>query len=161
MAGIDEIKSDIQNIDTALTATNTTVGTISTNIASMATGVMPNDLGSTTSPFSGCNATAVAAAATPQQIVAAAGASKSYYITKIIATNPTTAESAVLILQDEDDTALAVVVAANRDDATAGHPSGEYTFYPPIKTAANKALEVACIGDIGDSFMTIVGYVDD
>lgn len=140
---------------------NTTLTTSNTNLATIAGASMPNDLSSTTSPFSGVNSTAVAAAATPQQIVAAAGSGKSYYITQIIATNPTTSEKAVLVLQDEDDVFFAVVAAANRDEAALSAEAGKYSFYPPIKTNANKALEVSCIGDIGDSYMTIVGYVDD
>ncbi len=144
---LDEIKTNIVAMDTSLQ-------TVADTIA-----ILPSGLPDVPTAFNACNATAVAASATPRTIIAAGGAGKSYYITQIIATNPTTGEKAVLVLQDEDDVKYAVVIAANRDEAAASPAAGVYEFYPPLKTPANKALEVGCIGEIGDSYMTISGYV--
>lgn len=106
------------------------------------------------------NGTAVAAAATPQTVLAAGGAGIRYYITEAIFWNITGADVAVLKLQDEDDAVITGPFAVG--DPAAGEGYLHVKPKSPFKQAnVNKALEVACIGDVGDSYCQIWGYSID
>jgi len=110
-------------------------------------------------PFSAVNATAVAAGATAQSIKAAV-AGKRYWITSCFGVNTTTGEDAILQLEDSDDTIYAVIAPADVDQVTAGG-AVQYVFNPPIPIPVGVGIQVACIGDVGDSYMTVTGYVEN
>jgi hypothetical protein len=112
-----------------------------------------------TTPFSAQNGTAVAAAATPQEVVAAPGAGIRIAVKSVVFTNPTNAEIAVLDLQDEDDNLLAGPFIVG-DPAVQGQGERTVKFDVPLRLPVNKALEVHCTGDLGDSFAFCTGWTE-
>ncbi len=108
------------------------------------------------------NATKVDASATPQVINAAPGAGFRHVIKKVIFMNPTSADDAVLQLQDT--TAGTPVILAGPffvgDPATAHEGHLEVEFNPPIRNTENKDLDVACVGEIGDCFAHVQGWIE-
>lgn len=108
-------------------------------------------------PFTDFNATPVAAAATAQTIRAAGGAGVVTNINGVTFSNVTAAEVAILQLEDEDDNILAGPFSVG-DPAVSGKGSLTIIFPQPIKVTANKGIQVACIGDVGDSTALVFGY---
>lgn len=115
-----------------------------------------------TTAMIGQNAAAVAADNTPQELSAAPGAGYRQVVRKVIFTAPTSAQDAVLQLQD--DTAVTPIILAGPflvgDPALADGGSLEMVFDPPIRNTENKALDVCCVGNVGDSFAHVQGWVE-
>lgn len=112
-----------------------------------------------TTPFSAQNAAAVALAATPVAVQAAPGAGKRIVVKKAIFTNKTAAQIAVLDLQDEDDNLLAGPFLVG-DPVVDGQGTMEVVFDVPLRLPVNKALEVHCTGDVGDSHAHCQGWIE-
>lgn len=107
------------------------------------------------------NATKVDAAASPQVITAAPGAGYRHVIRKVIFMNPTSADDAVLVLQDTTGTPVILAGPFHvGDPAIAGEGTLEIVFDPPIRNTENKDLDVACVGNVGDSFAHVQGWVE-
>lgn len=111
--------------------------------------------------FSAVGATQVAGV-TPV-VIKAAVATKRHWITEAIIQNTTTAEDQIVEIQDEDDVIAARVYAPNVADAGATLAAKEQTikFDPPLPIAAGKALEAKATTATGDSWVTLIGYVED
>ena len=110
-------------------------------------------------PFSAQNAAAVALAATPVAVQAAPGAGKRIVVKSVTFTNITAAQIAVLDLQDEDDNLLAGPFLVG-DPVVDGQGTMEVVFDVPVRLVVNKALEVHCTGDVGDSHAFCSGWIE-
>lgn len=111
-------------------------------------GPVPSDAAT----FTAVNATDITTT-TKQLIKAAPGAGKAIYITQAIFNNKTVAEHASLILQDEDDVEI---VHVNIPVTVANIV---INFRPPVEVAANKEVEGIAVTTLGDSTITINGFV--
>jgi hypothetical protein len=109
--------------------------------------------------FNSTNATAVAAEATPQALQAAPGANKRIMVKQAVFSAPTANEVAVLHLQDEDDNVLFGPLIAGKTGAGLHWSPKTVKFNPPLRCPINKALEVGCTGDVGDSYVHVTGYI--
>jgi len=145
---LNDVTEDIETLKTAVTAIQAAVEQVAIGVGA------PADA----TAFCSTNASAVAAEATPQQVVAKPGAGTAIYVQAVLFSNVTAADVAILKLQDEDDNAIMAQVAVG-DPAVSGKGTWFQKFPTPIKLTDAKALEVACVGDVGDSYATVWGYV--
>lgn len=114
---------------------------------------------------SGCNQAPAVTAATPVAVLAApAVATQRYYITKAKYVNPTTAEhAAATVIETASAVILFAIEAEDLNTTIATPPSGpsngEIEFDPPIVVAAGQGVSVNPVTTLGDSYLTLVGYM--
>jgi uncharacterized phage infection (PIP) family protein YhgE len=181
---IATVATEIATIDTSLATVATEIATIDTSLATVATEIAtidtalgtlkddvalikPEIISGVKKMVEGCptggtawhdtNATDVDAAATPREVKAAPGAGYKLAINEVHFYNITAADVAVLDLRDEDDVVYAGPFSVG-DPAVSGKGYLPVKFSQPIFLPENKALEVGCTGDVGDSYMTALGY---
>jgi hypothetical protein len=106
------------------------------------------------------NGTAVALAASPQTISAAPGAGMRHVVRKVIFTNLTDAEDAVLQLQDDTGTPIILAGPFFVGDPVTSEGHLEVEFDPPLPNTVNKKLNVACVGNVGDSHAHVQGWIE-
>ena len=115
--------------------------------------------------ISGCNQAAATTAATPVAVLAApVVATERYYITKAKYVNPTTNEIAsAQIVTAVGAVVLATILAENLNTVVATPasqlPNGEMVFDPPIPVPVGEGVSVSPITTVGDSFLTLDGYI--
>ncbi len=158
-AASETLATESETIDTALGTLKDEVVTLDANVANAVNKLIEGCPITIGTPFTDFNATPVAAAATAQTIKAAPGAGIGIRINGVTFSNVTAAEVAILQLEDEDDNILAGPFSVG-DPAVSGKGSHTIIFPQPIKLPANKALQVACIGDVGDSTALVYGYTE-
>ena len=165
-SSVADIETAVDGLETSqatMATQQTTMATQQTNMVTQQTAVVAqltelnSGIPATATRLQDANATPVALAATPQVIIAAGGAGIAHYIRSAIFANVTAAEVAVLQLEDEDGNLLAGPFSVG-DPAVAGKGFLVVDFKQPIKVTDNKGVNVACVGDIGDSTAQILGY---
>lgn len=130
---------------------------MSDTLQSILATLLPSPVPATATQFSSGNTTAVAAAATPQTVRAAV-TDKKKWITQACAINPTTGEDAILTIL-ADTTVLFRLPATNLAEAPAQPMAGlVVNFNPPLEVEAGAAIKVGCVGDVGDSWLSVNGF---
>lgn len=102
-------------------------------------------------PFTATNADAIAAAATPRAIKAAV-TGKRHWVSSAVYSNITASEVAKLSVADGSTKKAKAVLN--------GPASIEVSFNPPIEITAGNAINGYCDDDVGDSYITVTGYVE-
>lgn len=109
--------------------------------------------------FNATNAAAVDTAGTPKVLVAAPGANKRLMVKRAIFTAPTANEVAVIHLEDSAGTVLFGPVIAGKAGAGLHKKVIQVEFDPPMRVTINKGISVDITGNVGDSFVHVMGYV--
>lgn len=107
------------------------------------------------------NAVVLELSGSPQVISASPGSGFRHVIRKAIFMNRTSAEDAVLQLQDT--TGSPVILAGPfhvGDPAIAGEGHLEIEFDPPLRNTEATDLDLACVGNVGDNFVHVQGWIE-